>query len=643
MLDFRCNPKDNYFGIGYSGLSQRPILLSSNNQETFRLQDNKKKLSIRGQAFGVGAFEADDEDIYAREDMSSYDFALGPPSKKKSRWVDPKKDTDSSCLEGFAKSTQPLSSVKNYPAPTLPKDFKAMHITKKSRFYPPIEPSTSKAKSQPTRHDRARILSETTSNIEVTSNKQQNEQSQVEAPKNPSWMDKLQLQSFVSAGREGTSKNASGALKTLSELKETLKPSVEPDSRLACDKPFIADLDKQRRYEQFLVFVNDNEKHKLSTIQPLSMTEWDRDRELEEFEQTYRLFKPPQVTIAKIVETNDHAEDKSQPKILTFEDQMKHAAKMKMFGKLTRERTTWRPVSIVYKRFNIPEPKGDYAMPEQKKSEKFSIFSNMGWDTDKQFEKSETVDPNIAIAEERAYKVSKVQDEPVEAAEEPSASPTPQQDSFGSPRGETNVSTVEINDSNNEDIAESQLDKKDLFKSIFLSSSEESEGEDNNEKIDGEIVKAVLIGEEKVTKAHPRNVSPPKGIFANLDLDNLVAPRAPKVPDSSQKSNESEKASEPLRDDATELPVEDTATTSALPPDAYGPVLPSQPSASSAQSSNDKFEWQHKKLSSQKLMEKLGSWVEKSKSKKSKKDKKKHKHKEKYKDSRDKKSKKHKR
>lgn len=32
------------------------------------------------QAFGVGAFEEEDEDIYAKDDMSQYDFALDTPS-----------------------------------------------------------------------------------------------------------------------------------------------------------------------------------------------------------------------------------------------------------------------------------------------------------------------------------------------------------------------------------------------------------------------------------------------------------------------------------------------------------------------------------------------------------------------------------
>lgn len=40
-----------------------------------------QQLSITGQAFGVGAFEEDDDDIYARDDMTNYDFKLGEKSK----------------------------------------------------------------------------------------------------------------------------------------------------------------------------------------------------------------------------------------------------------------------------------------------------------------------------------------------------------------------------------------------------------------------------------------------------------------------------------------------------------------------------------------------------------------------------------
>lgn len=60
-------------------------------------------------------------------------------------------------------------------------------------------------------------------------------------------------------------------------------------------------------------------------------------------------------------------------------------------------------------------------------------------------------------------------------------------------------------------------EKPDLFKAIFLSSSDESssDSENESEKRLPEQVSAETIA--------PRNLSPPRGIFANLDLDALSA------------------------------------------------------------------------------------------------------------------------
>lgn len=85
-------PKENRFGMSYSGLNRDPILSKSSSSAKpmqhinlfgeMEAQANKKQLSIRGQAFGVGAFEEEDEDIYARDDMTRYDFSLADKKPK---------------------------------------------------------------------------------------------------------------------------------------------------------------------------------------------------------------------------------------------------------------------------------------------------------------------------------------------------------------------------------------------------------------------------------------------------------------------------------------------------------------------------------------------------------------------------------
>ncbi len=98
--EFLANPKDNQFGIGYSGLDRQALLgvtatgtrghfslfdepatstsqkkASSESRSTssaLRIKGERGNLSIRGQAFGVGAYEEDDADIYERDDMNRY-------------------------------------------------------------------------------------------------------------------------------------------------------------------------------------------------------------------------------------------------------------------------------------------------------------------------------------------------------------------------------------------------------------------------------------------------------------------------------------------------------------------------------------------------------------------------------------------
>uniref|UniRef100_A0A0C9RM12 CG8833_1 protein n=1 Tax=Fopius arisanus TaxID=64838 RepID=A0A0C9RM12_9HYME len=134
---FRLNPKSNTFGIGYSGLERTSVLGHINlfDGPSLQLTEKNKKLSIKGQAFGVGAFEADDEDIYARDDMSRYDFTLGPESKKTPRRK-PNESTVEGCLEGFVPAKNTLPRHKYFPPPELPKDFKPIHRVRKSRFSP---------------------------------------------------------------------------------------------------------------------------------------------------------------------------------------------------------------------------------------------------------------------------------------------------------------------------------------------------------------------------------------------------------------------------------------------------------------------------------------------------------------------------
>lgn len=149
---FLCTPKENTFGIGYVGLDRNPVLsefiekylskrfnylqqlsfLGSFVSSELRLQEKNRKVHIKGQAFGVGAFEEEDEDIYTREDMTRYDFELGDKAEKNEK-VETK--FYKGVLEGFVAATKkPVKKV--FPPPVLPKSFKPYHKIRVSRFEP---------------------------------------------------------------------------------------------------------------------------------------------------------------------------------------------------------------------------------------------------------------------------------------------------------------------------------------------------------------------------------------------------------------------------------------------------------------------------------------------------------------------------
>lgn len=746
---FLCNPKDNYFGIGYSGLDRRPVLSGHVNlfdTPAFNVQEKSKKLSIRGQAFGVGAFEVDDEDIYQRDDMSRYDFALGPDSKSKSRWSKNEPETSrDNCLEGFqsAKAAK-LERKKIFEPPELPRDFKPIHAVRKSRFYPPIEnvdrASDDGRRKGLGRHDldarsRAVILGDSPTPIlqseksspsdpkgsQVASNiitrtlnlhgKERTEERRLQesrlstnaAGAAATWLEKLNAQSFVKGGVEGSDPGVEGSLKKLEDFRSAV---AEETSSRRCAKPFVTDPEKQKRFEKFIELSDKGEKEKLSGLQPLSMTEWEREHEREEFEQASRLFERSSGSEEaskseylkrygdgsssmgeKFVVTG--AEEAAPSVAKTLDDRMKDAARMKLFGKLTRQRDLWQPASLVCKRFNIPEPRTGCAKPEsQTKNKRFSVFDSLEFGgSNERFERATDTagtfkEPHIAykppersVIDERTTSVGgKSRTIDTSDIDSSSSRSTEKMRSFeasyekvfgrGNPPTASGSAMIDADMTNqretreNSNFAEAKspavaeansVEKKDLFKAIFLSSSEDSETE--NDEDDSEAVKSLLIGKTPGELNLQRNTSPPRGIFAKLDLDSLTKPGAKDERSTEGNLKESEKLSENKVADLSPERVDVTVPEVVLPPDMYGPVLPTRPARNDEVTSSVDPAIQKPIFKSVvvpmtdavELDRAKGKWVERTKAKKSKKEKHKHKHKEKERSRRKHKSKKDKR
>ncbi|CAG5055361.1 unnamed protein product [Parnassius apollo] len=530
--------KNDRFGLGYSGLSRHSVLGNlvgeygsdaGSSKSHLVMKDKGKKVSIRGQAFGVGAFEADDDDIYATEDMSHYDFAIGGATNDKQK-AKKSKEKSANVLEGFVKSSKPLPSVPSYPPPALPRDYvPAPAGSRRSRF----EPTTQTPRNQGLgRHEltaaaRGALLGESPVPKTITdSNSHENKQ----------------IQSDPIARVVGRNVNFVSTSNNNTETKELdfipIKDSGKELSNVF--KPFVSDPQKQARYERYLKDKNSVIQESNSAIDD-RLTEWERSRELMEFEQAAKLYKP----LSGIMEERfTHASEpddgalnplcavaKSSNNYGLATPEQIEAAMKGAFGPITRQETVWRPESLVCKRFNVPEPgtTRDEPKKEDKPKVSYSIFSYLESSVhDKEsFTKEQTKFSGSKSLNMDAINRTKLNER---ETNENKNEPTPQMavNNNNSTGFNKRMTVAELflkeseNDIKNKDqgieVTETinKFDKMDLYKSIFLSDSE-------NEEDDGE--EKVKTNDESHFIEKPKNVerntSPPRGIFANIDFDEL--------------------------------------------------------------------------------------------------------------------------
>ncbi|KAG8562764.1 hypothetical protein GDO81_015802 [Engystomops pustulosus] len=152
-IDFTV--KDNVHGLGYRGLNPHQALFGSldtpinlfgdGTEKTSNLLGNirhskGRKVGISGQAFGVGALEDEDDDIYGIVPLSKYDTVLreeesgdglfgwtAPKEYKNKKGSSKELQYIGKILEGFCLATQLPPSKKIYPPPDLPRDYRPVH------------------------------------------------------------------------------------------------------------------------------------------------------------------------------------------------------------------------------------------------------------------------------------------------------------------------------------------------------------------------------------------------------------------------------------------------------------------------------------------------------------------------------------
>lgn len=255
------------------------------------------------------------------------------------------------------------------------------------------------------------------------------------------------------------------------------------------------------------------------------LTEWEREREKEEFARSAALYRPLNSTMAarftSAKQPDDHRvvyEEVPAQESSDSSDQTQ-AASMKMFGKLTRDSFEWHPENTLCKRFNIPNPYpgsrvvgvpkvrrpkftlGDLITPQQPLALTYEQLPTISNDDSK----SEMLGTTSKFVDEPIPSDSKsVNSELVtKAFIAPSVSTSVVEKGIGS--GDTQLSEVQehkMNETQKEGVNSApERPSMDLFKAIFAdSSSDESEAsdqdEDENEKAGTEPI-SILASENK--------------------------------------------------------------------------------------------------------------------------------------------------
>jgi len=508
-----ANPKDNFFGIGYSGLARPGGGEGGGSGYSVRTSLNtsnsRKKFSISGEAFGVGADEEDDDmEVYNRGDMAQYDFSLDirgedrreRREEKGSRWDNSGKRTEKRGMEemaGFSPATSSSMIKKHYPSPQLPPSWRPRAAPgqrqKPSRFAPA---------------DVAQVEKEDTQG-----RKSRWDQKGTGSGTNPS-IDQRRAKLFPDECNQSNNdtKEESEAPVELPDFLRDYQPKQE--DRIGGQvpfKPFARNEAKQLRYEQYLVCVANNRREALPILQPKSMTEWEKERERVEFERASMLFKPMKGVIGSRFVSAGESEDADKGEEGLHgggddgEGQARRAADMKMFGQLTRTVEEWHPAKLVCVRFNVAHPYGDYTVVGTREKPKrdtgvTNVFAMVGVEDEGGSNSSQKeIKDESQIKEEPGEPIIPVkEDEPVQV--KPPA---------------------------------------DLFKAIFVDSDSESDSDSEQDiaststnlsttttskpgnHLPTPVVTSVPRPWEQKEGNILRSKEPARGIFANIDLDSL--------------------------------------------------------------------------------------------------------------------------
>nr|XP_023646196.1 G patch domain-containing protein 1 isoform X10 [Paramormyrops kingsleyae] len=437
-IDF--TPKDDPHGLGYRGLDPHQALTGlpgMGHIDLFTLDSDRtsnllgtggpkhrRKGGISGEAFGVGALEDADADIYDRDALSNYDSVLGgeEPGDGLFGWTAPaqynKKTKGSSrdasylgkILEGFTLASQASEIKTIFPPPELPRNYRPVHyfrpvvdlastspmvaqVLMESKGHMPQQ-TQEKGRHQLDASQRRDLLGESSltgpaSVFDLLDNK---DKERLEGIRRLAGvgasgaMTEERRAAVVAAGVAAAAAKASqSALSSLPQTpgsEEVLSAWRSPTADTSCSfRPFEKNPPKQARYDQYISKLKQGHKDALESSLDGSMTEWERGRERDEFVRAAMLYKPSSSSLSSRFTRAKHEDNEDMVEVAQEQEgdvnDKQSAVKMKMFGKLTRDTFEWHPDKLLCKRFNIPDPypgSGLVGLPKVKK-DKYSVFN----------------------------------------------------------------------------------------------------------------------------------------------------------------------------------------------------------------------------------------------------------------------------
>ncbi|NWR51403.1 GPTC1 protein, partial [Regulus satrapa] len=428
VMPVDLTPKENVHGLGYQGLDPSQALFGASGREHLNLftgggseetnnllgelrPSKGRKLGITGQAFGVGALEEEDDDIYATDTLLKYDTVLKDeePGDGLYGWTAPgqyksKKRPErefkyiGKVLPGFSLASKSSAPVKVYPPPSLPRNYRPVHYFRpvlragngSSHLQQVLQESAGKLESDPAQQSRHALtaaqrreqLGETQlkgpapSILEYLSEKDRERLKEVKQASEQQMKAKPVSQQPPKSRFQAASPE--DAAQKWRKLLEGQLANADPSDF----KPFAKNPEKQQRYENFVKSLKQGEKvESLERFLDPSMSEWERGREQEEFCRAALFYRASSSTLSSRFTRAKYEDDVDKVEVPRDQendiDDKETAVKMKMFGRLTRDTFEWHPDKLLCKRFNVRDPYPDSSivgLPKVKR-DKYSVFN----------------------------------------------------------------------------------------------------------------------------------------------------------------------------------------------------------------------------------------------------------------------------